>query len=154
GRLGLLAHHGDLGGAPHAPLLGGAQQAGRERPVQRERDDDGATAHRNAPGYCPCCTLMANLVTPASLAISSTCTTRPCCTSRSALTTRLISGSAVTAAFSLPTISSSLAGASFQVSVPFLSNATVAGLSAMPSVARALGSCTLSVCATMYVEET
>src|SRR4051794_11594699 len=99
-------------------------------------------------------TLMANLVTPATLARSMMWTTPPCWASLSALTTRLISGSAVTAALILASRSFSARASSFQRMVPSFMSWTVLGLSAVPSVARAFGSATFSVCATMYVDAT
>ena len=64
--------------------------------------------------YSVCWTLMANLVMPASFARSRMCTTVPCITSLSALTTRLISESAAIAAFILSGIAVSTTGSSFQ----------------------------------------
>ena len=108
-----------------------------------------SVAHRDYSA----CTLMANLVMPASLAMSRMCTTRPCCTSLSArhhqAGLRIGVGRLLQLARDLVLVRV----VSFQRRPPVLSSVTVAGLSAVPSVECDFGSWILSDCATMYVDD-
>ena len=54
----------------------------------------------------------------------------------------------------MPASAGSAIGSSFQRSAPSFKISTLVGFSAVPSVDFARGSCTFSVCATMYVDAT